>query len=280
MDSCAMRGMDRECTRAATVQIKSCIHAGETAGRWSHRGVVQWREGRGIRMCHRRIEAGGGFDEVDPRLLLSRRGGYSNQNPVLYYSSETKLTHLYHSQAEAKSGESKAQIYHLQSSDNGKTWSSPEPWLTNPGSFPRNRIIPSADGEGLIFPFYYAETQSRSFMMRITPSWAWERIKLQPLVLQAGSCCQSLEVPILFSQLLSKEESSSYFSEIGAQSMCILPNLKTMTVTWSTPSPTCSRTIMRASKRVRSKNSSIVTLCQPADKGRDHLLSESRTTGV
>ena len=79
------------------------IHAGETAGRWSHRGVVQWREGRGIRMCHRRIEAEAGSMKWTAPITVSKREGYSNQNPVLYYSSETKLTHLYHSQAEAKS---------------------------------------------------------------------------------------------------------------------------------------------------------------------------------
>ena len=103
-------------------------------------------EASGCAIVVSRLEAGS-MKWTAP-ITVSKREGYSNQNPVLYYSSETKLTHLYHSQAEAKSGESKAQIYHLQSSDNGKTWSSPDPWLTNPGSFPGTASSCRQTGKG------------------------------------------------------------------------------------------------------------------------------------
>ena len=46
---------------------------------------------------------------------LSKRDGYSNQNPVLFFDNTTSTLHLFHSQAPAKSGESESEIWHLQS---------------------------------------------------------------------------------------------------------------------------------------------------------------------
>ena len=51
---------------------------------------------------------------------ISERDGYANQNPVLFYDKLHKTLHLYHSQAKAQSGESKATIWHVESSDLGK----------------------------------------------------------------------------------------------------------------------------------------------------------------
>eukprot|EP00041_Stephanoeca_diplocostata_P012749 m.214204 g.214204 ORF g.214204 m.214204 type:complete len:460 (-) comp19071_c0_seq4:1807-3186(-) len=84
---------------------------------------------------------------------LSVRDGYSNQNPVLFFDNSTGLLHLFHSQAPAKSGESESQIWHLQSADSGKTWTTPAPFFTAPGSFPRNRIIRRMDNT-ILFPYY------------------------------------------------------------------------------------------------------------------------------
>ena len=96
---------------------------------------------------------------------LSKRDGYSNQNPVLFYDTVHKKLHLFHSQAKAESGESKAAIWHLESDDLGNTWSEPKAWLTAPGAFPRNRIVPTRDG-GVMFPFYNASNSNSAFGKR------------------------------------------------------------------------------------------------------------------
>ena len=90
---------------------------------------------------------------------FSERDGYANQNPVLFYDKLHKTLHLYHSQAKAQSGESKATIWHVESSDLGKSWTKPALWYSQPGSFPRNRIIPNSVDGSVIFPFYYAQLQ-------------------------------------------------------------------------------------------------------------------------
>jgi predicted neuraminidase len=96
-----------------------------------------------------------GSKQFTKAATLSERDGYSNQNPVLFYDPKTKILHLYHSQAKAKSGESKSTIMELTSTDSGKTWTKPALLFSFPGAFPRNRIIPSLDG-GLLFPIYDA----------------------------------------------------------------------------------------------------------------------------
>ena len=94
---------------------------------------------------------------------LSKRMGYSNQNPVLFYSEIHSILHLFHSQAKAESGESKATIWHLESHDLGKTWTEPAMWYSEPGSFPRNRIIRNDDDNSFIFPFYSATNSNKKF---------------------------------------------------------------------------------------------------------------------
>lgn len=88
-----------------------------------------------------------------PARNVSGRWGYSNQNPVLFYDTFKSTLHLFHSQAPARSGESAAQIWHLASSDRGATFSTPSPFFTEPGDFPRNRIVPRNDGS-VLFPYY------------------------------------------------------------------------------------------------------------------------------
>lgn len=106
--------------------------------------------------------------------LVSRRDGYSNQNPVLYYDTSGNTLKLFHTQQKAattRSGggrglatadtdmggkEDTAHIWLCQSTDQvGVAWSEPKEVFTKEGSFDRNRIIESVTG-GLIFPVYYA----------------------------------------------------------------------------------------------------------------------------
>lgn len=97
-----------------------------------------------------------GTDKWSNASLVSRQDGYSNQNPVLYYDSTTKILNLWHSQQLAGKGESNANVWHLQSTDGrGMNWTKPKDFLKKPGAFDRNRVITSLDG-GLILPIYYA----------------------------------------------------------------------------------------------------------------------------
>ncbi len=96
-----------------------------------------------------------GADEWSQAITVSKDDKFSNQNPVLFYDTKGAELHLFHSHAPAESGESASTIFHLTSSDNGKTWTEPAEWLSAPGGFPRNRIIEAPDG-GVIFPFYNA----------------------------------------------------------------------------------------------------------------------------
>lgn len=103
--------------------------------------------------------------------LVSRREGYSNQNPVLYYDTEGNMLKLFHTQQKASAfdddagqGEEKlrnreetSHIWMSESSDQaGLQWSEPKEIFTKDGSFDRNRIIESVTDDGLIFPIYYA----------------------------------------------------------------------------------------------------------------------------
>lgn len=97
--------------------------------------------------------------------LVSRREGYSNQNPVLFYDKQSRSVFLFHSQQPAsgkvgshlRSGsEEKAHIWMLHSDNSsGTTWTSPQLVFGKDGSFDRNRIILSLANEW-IFPIYYA----------------------------------------------------------------------------------------------------------------------------
>lgn len=101
--------------------------------------------------------------------LLSRREGYSNQNPVLFFDAKTNILNLFHSQQPASSQGSKANdecpggvgsevrahVWHLVSRDMGNNWTTPVEIFKIDGSYDRNRIINSSTG-GLIFPIYYS----------------------------------------------------------------------------------------------------------------------------
>lgn len=119
-----------------------------------------------------------GSDQWSNATVVSRRPGYSNQNPVLFldptgqvpsyphtsHSSHNSLPtsvqilYLFHTQqpaANLSSPEADANIWVLQSFDGGLSWTSPQNLFKEKGSFDRNRIIFSLKGDW-IFPIYYA----------------------------------------------------------------------------------------------------------------------------
>lgn len=105
--------------------------------------------------------------------LVSRRDGYSNQNPVLFYDVTTGVLNLFHTQQKAALGnhsisgqdfgasigskEDTSHIWQCQSTDQiGVKWSEPREIFAKDGSFDRNRIIVSSVDGSLIFPIYYS----------------------------------------------------------------------------------------------------------------------------
>ena len=94
--------------------------------------------------------------------LVSRRDGYSNQNPVLYFDAAKNNTlSLFHTQQKATltnvgNREDNSHIWGCLSTDAiGTKWSEPKLMFAKDGSFDRNRIIQSLTG-GLIYPIYYS----------------------------------------------------------------------------------------------------------------------------
>ena len=126
-----------------------------------------------------------GASKFTPGVIVSERVNYSNQNPVLYWDNQTQILHLYHSSQLGNVGERKAEIWHLQSSDlgmkvssfhkfsndiiftiTGMTWSTAQPFDTDPGAFDRNRIIPTLQNDGVIIPCYNTSVfASYSFLL-------------------------------------------------------------------------------------------------------------------
>ena len=93
--------------------------------------------------------------------LVSRRDGYSNQNPVLFFdAAKGNILNLFHTQQKATLGEKNREddshIWVCQSTDGtALKWTEPKLLFEKDGSFDRNRIIQSLSG-GLIYPIYYA----------------------------------------------------------------------------------------------------------------------------
>ncbi|XP_045168418.2 uncharacterized protein LOC123531478 isoform X2 [Mercenaria mercenaria] len=103
-----------------------------------------------------------GTDQWTSPVAVSQRKGYSNQNPVLFYDTQSCSLYLFHTQQEAKklvnggiSGEDSATIWELQSSNNGMNWTSPRIMFAKAGSFDRNRIVVSQK-QSWLYPIYYA----------------------------------------------------------------------------------------------------------------------------
>ncbi|CAF1177145.1 unnamed protein product, partial [Rotaria sordida] len=109
-----------------------------------------------------------GSQQFTPGVVVSQRVNYSNQNPVLFWDNETQILHLYHTSQVAHGSENTSQIWHVQSKDRGATWSTPEPFYTLPGTYDRHRIIPSFNGNELIFPCYNSTSAPYSFILRLS----------------------------------------------------------------------------------------------------------------
>ena len=112
---------------------------------------------------------------VEP-IVVALQSGYSNQNPVLFYDHKDGLIHLYYSQIKAEAGEDKAEIWYTLGTFDGRSWGPLFPWYTVPGSFTRNRIVPTRNG--LLFPVYNS-TISYSFMLISDPQEkSWTRVNI------------------------------------------------------------------------------------------------------
>ena len=109
--------------------------------------------------------------------LVSRRPGYSNQNPVLFLDPTGQVLYLFYSQQLAAgqrsvvgSAEAQANIWMLQSFDGGVSWTTPRDVFTKNGSFDRNRIIYSLKGDWL-FPIYYSAEKEEDQFSTVMISW-------------------------------------------------------------------------------------------------------------
>jgi predicted neuraminidase len=63
-----------------------------------------------------------GSQQFTAGVIVSERANYSNQNPVLFWDNETQILHLYHSSQLGNAGETKAEIWHVQSKDRGNEY--------------------------------------------------------------------------------------------------------------------------------------------------------------
>jgi predicted neuraminidase len=64
-----------------------------------------------------------GSQQFTPGAIASQRVNYSNQNPVLFWENETQILHLYHSSELGHSSEAVSELWHVQSKDRGKIYS-------------------------------------------------------------------------------------------------------------------------------------------------------------
>jgi hypothetical protein len=90
-------------------------------------------------------------------VIAIERVNYSNRNSVLYRDNKTQILHLYHSLQFGNAGETKSEIWHVQSKHTlridlsqknisdilGIAWSTPQSFYPTLGAFDRNRIIPT-----------------------------------------------------------------------------------------------------------------------------------------
>ena len=207
--------------------------------------------------------------------IISERDGYANQNPVLFYDKLHKTLHLYHSQAKAQSGESEATIWHVESSDLGKSWTKPSLWYSQPGSFPRNRIIPNSVDDSVIFPFYYAGKSNKKFddknyaifghsgpERNMSSSDGW---KMMPL---AGSA--DLVQPSMV-YLNRTSTWITFFRDRRAENIYSCTAKMAETDDWSIPSKTVLPNNNAGIEANTMINGDIVMVFNPQTKGRDPL---------
>ena len=99
--------------------------------------------------------------------VVSRRDGYSNQNPVLFFDKKAAALHLFHSQQKADKGESEAEVWELVSADGrGLKWTEPKATFSKPGTFDRNRMVLSLSGAWML-PMYVTSKCMVGFIHRL-----------------------------------------------------------------------------------------------------------------
>ncbi len=176
-----------------------------------------------------------GSAQWTPPVTVSERNGYSNQNPVLFHDASTNVTWLFHSQLAAGAGEGLDNLWVLQSSDSGVTWSKPSIFLDfsadKKGVFDRNRIIPRADGS-LLFPLYWTTTgpPNAPFMLTSEPSdhskWG------KPIDVKAAD---NLVQPTVVRT--SASTLTAFFRDRKSKNI-FAADSKDEGLTWTTPTPT------------------------------------------
>jgi predicted neuraminidase len=92
-----------------------------------------------------------------PTRLIDRRQGESYQNPVLFQEPDGTLD-LYHSTQGADVGEANAHVLHLQSKDNGETWTGPTLLFGKAGAFSRHPPLILDDGSWML-PLTYVTSK-------------------------------------------------------------------------------------------------------------------------
>ncbi|CAF1442445.1 unnamed protein product [Adineta steineri] len=154
--------------------------------------------------------------QFTPGVIVSERANYSNQNPVLFWDNQAQILHLYHSSQLGNAGETNSQIWHVQSKDQGATWSTAAPFYTISGSFDRNRIIPTMNNDGVLFPCYNTTTNSGySFILRssfINSSWTRINLPLTNNLIQP-SIIRLNNSPQLRSFFRDRNAQSIYYSD-------------------------------------------------------------------
>lgn len=113
-----------------------------------------------------------GSDVWTNPIIVSKEDKKTNQNPLLFFDSTTKILHLFHTHGNADAGESEAEVFHLSSKDGGVTWSTPANYLHKKGIFIRNRIIRRKDGT-LFWPYY-------STAHGLCPEFSWSNSSTVP----------------------------------------------------------------------------------------------------
>lgn len=203
---------------------------------------------------------------------LSKRKGYSNQNPVLFYDNVHNKLHLFHSQAKAESGESTAAIWHLESDDIGHTWSEPKAWLTSPGAFPRNRIVPTSDG-GVVFPFYNASKANPAFGKQNYAIFGYSGPDRD-----MGSASGWKFIPLAGSNYLVQPSTVhlnnswlTFFRDRRAQHIYASQGKKAEATHWSNPKPTQLPNNNAGIEANLLTNGHIVLVYNPQTSGRDPL---------
>jgi len=174
-----------------------------------------------------------GSTQFTNATVASQRDGYSNQNPVLFYDNTTNILHMYHTQQGADKGESDSTIWHLQSTDSGKSWTTPEEVFSKPGSYDKNRIILSYKNGYWYFPTYNASgsnsdnyptlsiTEDNGKTWKVNTPWKDANYLVQPSIVRIKD---SEDLVVFFRDRRSQNIYSSTSSDDGGS--------------WSTPEKT------------------------------------------